>query len=152
MTESFELDKSRREFIATVSHELGTPLTSIKGATETILANPDMPGEVKNHFLDMVISESDRMAHIVHDLLVISRLDNNRMNWTPVSFSVTELIEKCRLVLSSEAEKSAQELGGLDHDDLQKNSLLSHSGFIPVYETGDCVVPSIQFYPAVPIL
>ncbi|MBR6632955.1 MAG: HAMP domain-containing protein [Clostridia bacterium] len=93
VTESFELDKSRREFIATVSHELGTPLTSIKGATETIVANPDMPNDVKNHFLEMVISESDRMTHIVHDLLVISRLDNNRMKWNPTSFPITELIE-----------------------------------------------------------
>ncbi len=110
VTESFELDKSRREFIATVSHELGTPLTSIKGATETILENPEMPEEIKNHFLDMVISESDRMAHIVHDLLVISRLDNNRMKWTPSSFSVTEVIEKCCLLLSGIAKDNAQEL------------------------------------------
>lgn len=118
VTESFELDKSRREFIATVSHELGTPLTSIKGATETILANPDMPGEVKNHFLDMVISESDRMAHIVHDLLVLSRLDNNRMNWTPSSFSVNELIEKCCLVLEGLAKENCQELKFIKNEDL----------------------------------
>ncbi len=110
VTESFELDKSRREFIATVSHELGTPLTSIKGATETILGNPDMPSEVKNHFLDMVISESDRMAHIVHDLLVLSRLDNNRMKWTPSSFSLYDVIDKCCLMLSGQAEESSQDL------------------------------------------
>lgn len=117
VTESFELDKSRREFIATVSHELGTPLTGIKGATETVLSNPDMPDDVKNHFLQMVVSESDRMTHIVHDLLVLSRLDNNRMNWNPTSFSVVELIEKCRFVLSSEAEKSAQELVYIKNDE-----------------------------------
>lgn len=117
VTESFELDKSRREFIATVSHELGTPLTGIKGATETVLSNPDMPDDVKNHFLQMVVSESDRMTHIVHDLLVLSRLDNNRMNWNPVSFSVTDLVEKCRFVLSSEAEKSSQELVYIKNDE-----------------------------------
>lgn len=117
VTESFELDKSRREFIATVSHELGTPLTSIKGATETIVANPDMPSDVKNHFLEMVISESDRMTHIVHDLLVISRLDNNRMKWNPTSFPITELIEKCCLVLSGEVEKNSQELKYIKNDE-----------------------------------
>lgn len=117
VTESFELDKSRREFIATVSHELGTPLTGIKGATETVLSNPDMPEDVKNHFLGMVISESDRMTHIVHDLLVLSRLDNNRMKWNPTSFSITELIEKCCLVLSTEAEKSSQELVYIKNDE-----------------------------------
>ncbi len=118
VTESFELDKSRREFIATVSHELGTPLTGIKGATETIVANPDMPEDVKKHFLDMVISESDRMTHIVHDLLVLSRLDNNRMNWNPTSFSVKGLIEKCCLVLSVEAEKNGQKLEYIKNDDM----------------------------------
>lgn len=110
VTESFELDRSRREFIATVSHELGTPLTSIKGATETILGNPDMPNDVKNHFLDMVISESDRMAHIVHDLLVLSRLDNHRMKWSPSSFSLPELIDKCCLMLSPQAAENEEEL------------------------------------------
>lgn len=117
VTESFELDKSRREFIATVSHELGTPLTGIKGATETIVANPDMPNDVKNHFLNMVISESDRMTHIVHDLLVLSRLDNNRMKWSASSFSVTELIEKCCLVLSTEAENNGQTLSYIKNDE-----------------------------------
>jgi len=117
VTESFELDKSRREFIATVSHELGTPLTGIKGATETIVANPDMPNDVKNHFLDMVISESDRMTHIVHDLLVLSRLDNHRVNWNPSSFSIAELIEKCCLVLSAEAKNNSQELTYVKNDD-----------------------------------
>lgn len=118
VTESFELDKSRREFIATVSHELGTPLTSIKGATETILANPDMPGDVKNHFLDMVISESDRMAHIVHDLLVLSRLDNNRMKWIPSSFPINEVIEKCCLLLSGQANENSQELKFIKNEEL----------------------------------
>ena len=117
VTESFELDKSRREFIATVSHELGTPLTGIKGATETIVANPDMPNDVKNHFLNMVISESDRMTHIVHDLLVLSRLDNNRMKWGASSFSITELIEKCCLVLSTQAESNGQMLSFIKNDE-----------------------------------
>ena len=118
VTESFELDKSRREFIATVSHELGTPLTGIKGATETIISNPDMPNEVKNHFLDMVISESDRMAHIVHDLLLLSRLDNNRMKWTPSSFSINELIEKCTFVISGQAKNNFQELKFIKNEEL----------------------------------
>ncbi len=117
VTESFELDKSRREFIATVSHELGTPLTGIKGATETIIANPDMPNEVKEHFLDMVISESNRMTHIVHDLLVLSRLDNNRMNWKSDEFSINEIVEKVCLVLSVQAQKNSQQLNFIKNDD-----------------------------------
>ena len=110
ITERFELEKSRREFIANVSHELGTPLTSIKGAAETIVTNPEMPHDVQEHFLQMVIGESDRMSHIVKDLLVLSRLDNNRMMWNASSFSLPSLISHCVDVVKGEAEKNGQEL------------------------------------------
>jgi len=110
ITEHFELEKSRREFIANVSHELGTPLTSIKGAAETIATNPDMPLEIKDHFLNMVIGESDRMSRIVKDLLVLSRLDNNRMMWKSSTFSVPDLLSHCVDVVKGEAEKSSHTL------------------------------------------
>ncbi len=110
ITEHFELEKSRREFIANVSHELGTPLTSIKGAAETIATNPDMPLDIKDHFLNMVIGESDRMSRIVKDLLVLSRLDNNRMMWKSSSFSVPDLLTHCVDVVKGEAEKASHTL------------------------------------------
>lgn len=110
ITEHFELEKSRREFIANVSHELGTPLTSIKGAAETIATNPDMPHDIKDHFLNMVIGESDRMSRIVKDLLVLSRLDNNRMMWKSSKFSAPDLLTHCLDVVKGEAEKSSHTL------------------------------------------
>jgi two-component system sensor histidine kinase VicK len=106
ITEHFELEKSRREFIANVSHELGTPLTSIKGAAETIATNPDMPQDFRDRFLQMVIGESNRMSHIVKDLLVLSRLDNKRMMMNPSPFSVAELVKHCVEVVRNEAEQS----------------------------------------------
>ncbi len=110
ITEHFELEKSRREFIANVSHELGTPLTSIKGAAETIATNPDMPEEIQASFLQMVIGESDRMSHIVKELLVISRLDNKRMMWNPASFSISDLLNHCIGVVHGEADKCGHAL------------------------------------------
>ena len=99
ITNRYELDKSRREFVANVSHELRTPLTSIKGACETIYENPDMPDEMKNSFLTMAIEESDRMTHIVRDLLVLSRLDNNRTQWNVSDFDISAaLLHVCTVM------------------------------------------------------
>ncbi len=101
ITSRFELDKSRREFVANVSHELRTPLTSIKGACETVMEDPDMPPETREYFLDMALTESDRMTRIVSDLLVLSRLDNKRTQWKLETFdaakSVQRLIEVMRV-------------------------------------------------------
>ena len=88
VTGRYELDRSRREFVANVSHELNTPLTAIKGATETVREDPDMPPEMRDYFLDMVLSESDRMHRIVSDLLTLSRLDNNRTRWDIETFDM----------------------------------------------------------------
>lgn len=101
ITNRFELDKSRREFVANVSHELRTPLTSIKGACETVMDDPEMPAETRQYFLDMALTESDRMTRIVSDLLVLSRLDNKRTQWKLETFdmcrSVSRLIEVMRV-------------------------------------------------------
>ena len=101
VTSRYELDKSRREFVANVSHELRTPLTSIKGACETVMEDPEMPEETRRYFLDMALTESDRMTRIVSDLLVLSRLDNKRTQWKIETFdicrSISRLIEVMRV-------------------------------------------------------
>ena len=94
ITSRFELDKSRREFVANVSHELRTPLTSIKGACETLMEDPEMPVDMRDYFLDMAITESDRMTRIVSDLLVLSRLDNKRTQWKVETFDICRSISR----------------------------------------------------------
>lgn len=103
VTESALLEKNRREFIANVSHELRTPLTSVKGAAETIIDDPEMPPSIKKRFLEMIISESDRMTRIVQDLLVLSRLDNRRMTWRPSRFDLYGAVEGMCSALETEA-------------------------------------------------
>jgi len=104
VTGRYELDESRREFVANVSHELRTPLTSIKGATETVRMDPEMDAEMRDYFLDMVLSESDRMTRIVSDLLVLSRLDNKRTQWAIETFDLKQSIRHLCEVMRSDLE------------------------------------------------
>jgi len=94
VTGRYELDESRREFVSNVSHELKTPLTSIKAYTETILSDPEMDAETREYFLGIVLSESDRMHRIVSDLLVLSRLDNKRTNWSIETFDLRQSVRR----------------------------------------------------------
>ncbi len=104
VTGRYELDESRREFVANVSHELRTPLTSIKGATETILSDGDMEEDMREYFLGMILSESDRMTRIVSDLLVLSRLDNKRTKWQVEVFDMPASVKRLCEVMHTDME------------------------------------------------
>lgn len=104
VTGRFELDESRREFVANVSHELRTPLTAIKGAVETVRMDPEIDAEDRDYFLDMALSESDRMKRIVDDLLVLSRLDNKRTKWSIEKFDIRQSVRRLCDVMRSDLE------------------------------------------------
>ena len=89
VTEQHRNEERRKEFVANVSHELRTPLTNVRSYADTLRsAEGDIPHEMENSFLDIIISETDRMTHIVQDLLTLSRLDagNTEMRFAPFSF------------------------------------------------------------------
>ncbi|MGH7471266.1 MAG: sensor histidine kinase [Longimicrobiales bacterium] len=74
------LEAVRRDFVANVSHELKTPLTSIRGYTETLMAD-DLPADVRRQFLEVVQKNTTRIQRIVDDLLDLSRLQSG--GWSP---------------------------------------------------------------------
>ena len=79
VTEQRKTEEMRREFVANVSHELRTPLTNIRSYAETLTENAgEMPPEMEKKFLGVILNESDRMTHIVQDLLTLSRFDSDR--------------------------------------------------------------------------
>ncbi len=110
VTEQQRLENSRREFIADVSHELRTPLTNVKSYTETVLENEDLPRASVRRFLGVVLSETDRMIRIVKDLLVLSRLENRKMEWKRAPFSVPELLERVYEAMRIEAQRSGHHM------------------------------------------
>ncbi|MCC8097988.1 MAG: HAMP domain-containing histidine kinase, partial [Eubacterium sp.] len=77
MAEKLESDdSSRSEFVSNVSHELKTPLSSIKVLSESILLQDTAPEEMYKEFLQDINSEIDRMTNIINDLLSLVKLDN----------------------------------------------------------------------------
>ncbi|HEX5003786.1 MAG TPA: ATP-binding protein [Gemmatimonadales bacterium] len=79
-TEVRRLEAVRRDFVANVSHELKTPLTSISGYTETLLA--DRPDEkTERQFLETILANAHRMQRLVDDLLDLARIESGR--WQP---------------------------------------------------------------------
>jgi signal transduction histidine kinase len=68
------------DFVANVSHELRTPLTAVKGTVETLRDGAVDDPEVRDHFLETVESETDRLIRLVNDLLVLSRADSEALN------------------------------------------------------------------------
>ncbi|HSH35064.1 ATP-binding protein [Schnuerera sp.] len=99
ITEQHKLDNMRREFVANVSHELKTPITTIKSYTETLMDYGDVDEELSEKFLSVIDNECDRMARIVKDLLQLSNLDYNKTKWNKVDYSLEKLIKDACLKL-----------------------------------------------------
>lgn len=109
ITEHVKLDNMRKEFVADVSHELKTPITSIIGYADT-LQDGDYDKETSSKFLSVISSEGHRMADLVSDLLTLSRYDTNRIKKEPTEFDLGELAKKCEEKLKIEVAKKKQEI------------------------------------------
>ena len=87
------LDIMRKEFVANVSHELKTPITTIRSYTETLL-DSDLDKFSQKKFLKVIDRENSRMSRIVTDLLSLSNIDYNRDNLHFVRFDTYEFIDE----------------------------------------------------------
>ena len=83
-----QVESSRQQFVSNVSHELKTPLSSIKVLSESLLMNTDTPKEMYEEFMGDINSEVDRMTEIINDLLTLVRLDQKEI---PVNFKTESL-------------------------------------------------------------
>ncbi|MES2552034.1 MAG: ATP-binding protein, partial [Pseudomonadota bacterium] len=94
ITELKNLEQVRTDFVANASHELKTPITAIRGLSETVVGDPDMDKGTAMHFMERIHAQSIRLSHLVSDLMTISRLesDQNTTEFTLLNFG--ELVNR----------------------------------------------------------
>ena len=80
ITQIRALENIRRDFVANVSHELKTPITTIRGFIETIQENEITDKTILDRFYGIIVSESDRLTRLVNDILTLSHLENKQGN------------------------------------------------------------------------
>jgi two-component system, OmpR family, phosphate regulon sensor histidine kinase PhoR len=109
LTEMRRLEAVRRDFVANVSHELKTPLTSISGYAETLLGD-SADAETTHRFLRTILSNARRMQRLVDDLLDLSRIEAGRWHPTLSEVDVGAVARECWAALAGRADSHHIEL------------------------------------------
>lgn len=104
------LDESRQEFVSNVSHELKTPLTSMKVLADSLLSQQDVPVEIYQEFMTDMSEEIERENKIINDLLSLVRMDKTASAMNIKSENINELVERILKRLRPIAAKSNIEL------------------------------------------
>ncbi|HEX8275877.1 MAG TPA: ATP-binding protein [Longimicrobiaceae bacterium] len=104
------LEDVRRDFVANASHELKTPLTAIRGYSETLL-DENLPPELRRRFAEVVRENAERLQRIVDDLLDLSRIESGGWRAEPEEVAVAEAAEEGWAVLEEAAAEKGVEFG-----------------------------------------
>jgi len=99
-------DKQRRDLVANISHDLRSPLASIQGYLETIMLKKDhIKPEEREHYLDIIIKNTNQLNKLITDLFELSKLDARQIKPQPEPFSIAELAQDIVLKLKPTAER-----------------------------------------------
>jgi two-component system phosphate regulon sensor histidine kinase PhoR len=107
MTHVSKLERIRKDFVSNVSHELKTPITSIKGFVETLLQSAQGDPRETKHFLQIIEKHTDRLNAIIEDLLTLSRIEQDaektqiRLEMTDIKSVLEAAVDSCRVSSSS---------------------------------------------------
>ena len=104
------MDESRQEFVSNVSHELKTPLTSMKVLADSINSMPDAPLELYQEFMGDITNEIERETSIINDLLSLVKMDKTAADLNISSVNINELIEQILKRLQPIADKQQVEV------------------------------------------
>ena len=111
MSEKLEtLDQSRNQFVSNASHELKTPLATMKIMLESLIYQPDMDRELRAEFMSDINSEIDRLSNVVSDLLTLVQMDSQNVKLTRENLSIAALIKENAHRLQPIADQKQQQI------------------------------------------
>ena len=111
MSEKVEtLDQARNQFISNASHELKTPLATMKILIESLIYQPDMDKALRTEFMTDINKEIDRLSAIVSDLLDLAQIDSQNIKLTRENLSIAALVKENAHRLQPIAEKKEQKI------------------------------------------
>ena len=111
MSEKLEtLDQSRNQFVSNASHELKTPLATMKIMIESLIYQPDMDKELRTEFMSDINSEIDRLSNIVSDLLTLVQMDVHNVKLTRENLSIAALVKENAHRLQPIADQKEQKI------------------------------------------
>lgn len=110
ITELKKIDKMRSEFTANVSHELKTPLTSIKGFVETLLDGAINDKEKSKEFLNILKTHTEKLENLINDLLNLSKIESKELKMQYTHINVSELIKHVAVFYKSKMDSKQQKL------------------------------------------
>lgn len=94
ITELRKLENVRKDFVANVSHEIRTPVTNIKGYAETLIDGALDDKENAQEFLQIILSDSDRLSQLVDDLLDLSKIESGKLKLNMEIFSLEDIVDR----------------------------------------------------------
>ena len=95
ITDLRKLERVRRDFVANVSHEFRTPLTAIQGFSETLLGGAMNDPQNRDRFLSIILEHARRLARLTDDLLMLSKMDADRLELEIRRLPVEQLVSGC---------------------------------------------------------
>lgn len=108
-----QAEQKRSEFVANVSHELKTPMTTIAGFIDGIL-DGTIPPERQSHYLHIVSDEVKRLSRLVRTMLNLSRIDNGELKLRPNDFDISETVLSTVLTFEKSIDEKKIDIRGLD--------------------------------------
>lgn len=110
ITKLREIDESRQEFVSNVSHELKTPITSIRVLADSLMGMENVPTELYQEFMEDISHEIDRETQIINDLLALVKMDKSNAELNISSVNVNLLVEQILKRLRPIADRQKVEL------------------------------------------